>query len=277
MAITIDGVLYVKVVDPKRASYGVSNLYYAVVQLAQTTMRSELGKISLDEVLKERDMLNVNIAKSINDASSDWGVTCLRHEIRDIVPPPSLRAAMEMQAEAERRKRASVLESEGARQSEINRAEGQKQRVILQSEAAMTDSINRAKGEAEAIYQRAQASAAAVDLLAAALAAPGADRAVQMRVAEQYVAAFGQVAKESTTMLLPTAASDPASMVAQAMAIIKATGAQPGGGSGGGGSAEEAGAGAGPEQPAAPEGKARQAGARPAFMSLRKEPRADSE
>lgn len=188
------------------------------------TMRSELGKLSLDETLKERDMLNANIAKSINDASSDWGVQCLRHEIRDIMPPPSLRAAMEMQAEAERRKRAQVLESEGQRQSDINRAEGHKQRVILESQAAMTDAVNRAKGEAEALLVKAEATARSVEALASVVTTEGGPEAVRMRVAEQYLAAFGNIAKQSTTMLLPANASDPAAMVAQAMAVYQSIG-----------------------------------------------------
>ncbi|KAG0588806.1 hypothetical protein KC19_2G270400 [Ceratodon purpureus] len=141
VSISIDGVLYLKIVDPIRASYGVENPIYAIIQLAQTTMRSELGKITLDKTFEERDTLNENIVKSINEAASDWGLQCLRYEIRDISPPPGVRAAMEMQAEAERRKRAQVLESEGERQSHINIADGKKNSVILESEAAMMDQV----------------------------------------------------------------------------------------------------------------------------------------
>ncbi|XP_042504901.1 stomatin-like protein 2, mitochondrial isoform X3 [Macadamia integrifolia] len=175
VSILIDGVLYVKIVDPFLASYGVENPIFAVIQLAQTTMRSELGKITLDKTFEERDTLNENIVlqKSINEAAMDWGLKCLRYEIRDISPPPGVRAAMEMQAEAERRKRAQVLESEGERQANINIADGKKNSVILESEAAMMDQVNRAKGEAEAILARAQATAKGISLLSDAIKANG--------------------------------------------------------------------------------------------------------
>ena len=214
-------VLYIRVVDPKLASYGVENLLYAVVQLAQSAMRNELGKISLDKTFEERDALNHNIVRVINEASTAWGLQCLRYEIRDIAPPRSISIAMEMQAEAERRKRASVLESEGERQAAINRAEGQKQKTILESEAAMLDTANRARGEAEAILARATATARSVELLSAALAAPGGQQAAQLRVAEQWLTAFGGIAKASTTLLLPAAASDPGAMVAQALSVFR--------------------------------------------------------
>ncbi|KAF3950040.1 hypothetical protein CMV_024160 [Castanea mollissima] len=157
--ILIDGVLYIKIVDPKLASYGVENPIFAVIQLAQTTMRSELGKITLDKTFEERDTLNEKIVESINVAARDWGLQCLRYEIRDISPPRGVRVAMEMQAEAERKKRAQVLESEGERQANINIADGKKASVILQSEAAKMDQINRALGEAEAILAKAKATA----------------------------------------------------------------------------------------------------------------------
>uniref|UniRef100_A0A7N0TC57 Band 7 domain-containing protein n=1 Tax=Kalanchoe fedtschenkoi TaxID=63787 RepID=A0A7N0TC57_KALFE len=169
VSILIDGVLYVKIVDPKLASYGVENPIYAVVQLAQTTMRSELGKITLDKTFEERDTLNVNIVEAINVAAKDWGLKCLRYEIRDISPPRGVRAAMEMQAEAERKKRAQVLESEGERQAHINIADGKKNSVILQSEAAKMDQVNRALGEAEAIVARAEATAKGISLVSQAL------------------------------------------------------------------------------------------------------------
>lgn len=221
VSISIDGVLYLKIVDPIRASYGVENPIYAIIQLAQTTMRSELGKITLDKTFEERDTLNENIVKSINEAASDWGLQCLRYEIRDISPPPGVRAAMEMQAEAERRKRAQVLESEGERQSHINIADGKKNSVILESEAAMMDQVNRAKGEAEAILARAEATSKGIHLLSHAIRAEGGSEAASLRIAEQYLSAFGNIAKESTTMLLPNNASDPAAMVAQALSIYK--------------------------------------------------------
>lgn len=221
VSLTIDGVLYVKVVDPYLASYGVENAMYAVTQLAQTTMRSELGKISLDAVFAERDALNQGIVESIQPAAAAWGLEVLRYEIRDILPPPAVRTAMELQAEAERKKRAQILESEGLRQSKINVAEGNKSEVILASEAAREDQVNRADGEAEAIYRRAEATARGIQILAESIQRHGGSEAVSLRLAEQYLDAFGNVAKSSTTMLLPTAANDPASMVAQAMSIFK--------------------------------------------------------
>lgn len=235
VSLTIDGVLYTKVVDAYRASYGVENCMYAVTQLAQTTMRSELGKISLDAVFAERDALNKCIVESIQPAAAAWGLEVLRYEIRDILPPPAVRTAMELQAEAERRKRAQILESEGVSQSKINVAEAAKAEIILASEAARVDQTNRATGEAEAITRRAEATAKGVTMLAEAIAANGGSQAVSLRVAEQYLDAFGEIAKKGTTLLLPAAANDPASMVAQALNIYGTLTAGGAGGSGGGG------------------------------------------
>ncbi|XP_019200472.1 PREDICTED: stomatin-like protein 2, mitochondrial [Ipomoea nil] len=221
VSILIDGVLYVKIVDPKLASYGVENPLYAVIQLAQTTMRSELGKITLDKTFEERDTLNEKIVMAINDAAKDWGLKCLRYEIRDISPPRGVRAAMEMQAEAERKKRAQVLESEGERQANINIADGRKNAVILESEAAKMDQINRAQGEAEAILAKAQATAKGIVMVSQSLKEHEGSEAANLRIAEQYIQAFGNIAKEGTTLLLPTSASDPASMIAQALNIYK--------------------------------------------------------
>lgn len=219
VSLMIDGVLYVKVVDAKKASYGVENATYAVVQLAQTTMRSELGKITLDKTFEERATLNLNIVESIRDAAADWGLQCMRYEIRDISPPAGVRSAMELQAEAERRKRAQILESEGDRQSKINVAEGDKAQVILSSEAAKQDAINRATGEAEAIFLRAEATGRGLEIISSAIQADGGNEAASMRIAEQYLTAFGGIAKAGTTLLLPASANDPASMVAQALSI----------------------------------------------------------
>ncbi|XP_060204019.1 uncharacterized protein LOC132632201 [Lycium barbarum] len=221
VSILIDGVLYVKIVDPKLASYGVENPLYAVIQLAQTTMRSELGKITLDKTFEERDTLNEKIVMAINDAATDWGLKCLRYEIRDISPPRGVRAAMEMQAEAERKKRAQVLESEGERQANINIADGRKSSVILASEAAKMDQVNRALGEAEAILARAQATAKGIAMVSQTLKEHGGAEAASLRIAEQYIQAFSNIAKEGTTLLLPTSAADPASMMAQALGIYK--------------------------------------------------------
>lgn len=252
VSISIDGVLYVKIVDPFKASYGVDNPLYAVIQLAQTTMRSELGKITLDKTFEERDTLNEKIVESINTAATAWGLQCLRYEIKDISPPPGVKQAMEMQAEAERRKRAQVLESEGERQANINIADGAKASVILQSEAAKQDQINRATGEGEAILIRAKATAKGLMELADAIRANGGQEAVSLRIAEQYLQAFSNIAKEGTTLLLPSNAADPASMMAQALSIYKgvmngpkvqgqvqeASNGKPGGTRGGGGQKE---------------------------------------
>ncbi|KAL2550902.1 SPFH/Band 7/PHB domain-containing membrane-associated protein family [Forsythia ovata] len=221
VSILIDGVLYVKIVDPKLASYGVKDPLYAVIQLAQTTMRSELGKITLDKTFEERDTLNEKIVISINYAAKDWGLKCLRYEIRDISPPRGVRAAMEMQAEAERKRRAQVLESEGERQANINIADGKKNSVILESEAAKLDQVNRAQGEAEAILAKAQATAKGIAMVSQALKEIGGVEAASLRIAEQYIQAFGMIAKEGTTMLLPASASNPANMMAQALSIYK--------------------------------------------------------
>ncbi|KAL6509199.1 hypothetical protein OROGR_022509 [Orobanche gracilis] len=221
VSISIDGVLYVKIVDPKLASYGVENPLYAVIQLAQTTMRSELGKITLDKTFEERDTLNEKIVIAINEAAKDWGLQCLRYEIRDISPPRGVRAAMEMQAEAERKKRAQVLESEGERQANINIADGKKSSVILASEASKQDQVNRALGEAEAILARAQATAKGIAMVSKALEESGGVEAASLRIAEQYIQAFSKIAKEGTTVLLPSNASNPASMMTQALAIYK--------------------------------------------------------
>ncbi|CAN6480586.1 unnamed protein product [Victoria cruziana] len=210
VSILIDGVLYVKIVDPFLASYGVENPIFAIIQLAQTTMRSELGKITLDKTFEERDTLNENIVKSISEAATAWGLKCLRYEIRDISPPPGVKAAMEMQAEAERRKRAQVLESEGERQANINIADGKRNAVILE-----------ANGEAEAIIARAQATAKGISSLTESIKASGGMEAASLRIAEQYIHAFSKIAKEGTTLLLPSSTADPASMMAQALSIYK--------------------------------------------------------
>lgn len=181
-----------------------------MIQLAQTTMRSELGKLTLDKTFAEREQLNAAIVEQINKASEAWGVVCLRYEIRDISPPEGVREAMDLQAEAERRKRATVLDSEGAQQSEINRAQGNRAATILAAE-----------GQAEAIIAKARASATGITMVAEALQRSGGNEAVAMRIAEQYVEAFGNIAQKGTTMLLPSDAGNPASMVAQALGIYQ--------------------------------------------------------
>lgn len=220
VTLTLDGVLYIRVLDAVAASYGVANPIYAVQQLAQTTMRSEIGKLTLDKTFEERETLNANIVASINQAAQTWGIQCMRYEIKNITPPSSVLKAMELQVAADRQKRALILESEGKRQSQINIAEGRKQEIVLQSEGALTDQVNRAKGEAEAILAVAEATAKGVELVAAAIAKQGGTEAVALRVAEQYVSAFKELAQESTTVLLPANAGDAGSMVAQALTVF---------------------------------------------------------
>lgn len=194
---------------------------YAISQLAQTTMRSEIGRLTLDHVLRERAALNTNITEAINEAARDWGVVCLRYEIRDIHAPEGVVAAMHRQVTAERSKRAEILDSEGQRQSAINIAEGRKQSVILASEALKSEQINIASGDAEAILVRAQATARGLDAVARVIAQGGEDAkgAVSLSVAEKYVEAFGNLAKEGTAVVVPGNVGDMGSMIASAMAV----------------------------------------------------------
>ncbi|XP_071774194.2 stomatin-like protein 2, mitochondrial [Centroberyx gerrardi] len=222
VTLQIDGVLYLRILDPFKASYGVEDPEYAVTQLAQTTMRSELGKLTLDKVFRERESLNSNIVHSINQASDDWGIRCLRYEIKDIQVPPRVKESMQMQVEAERRKRATVLESEGTRESAINVAEGRKQAQILASEGEKAEQINKATGEAQAVLAKAEAKAKAIRLLSDALAEQNGNAAASLSVAEQYVSAFSNLAKESNTVLLPSNTGDVTGMVTQAMTIYSA-------------------------------------------------------
>ncbi|KAJ8287115.1 hypothetical protein GJAV_G00047820 [Gymnothorax javanicus] len=219
VTLQIDGVLYLRILDPFKASYGVEDPEYAVTQLAQTTMRSELGKLTLDKVFRERESLNANIVHSINQASDEWGIRCLRYEIKDISVPPRVKESMQMQVEAERRKRATVLESEGTREAAINVAEGRKQAQILASEGQKAEQINKAAGEANAVLAKAEAKAKAIKLLSEALAEQNGNAAASLSVAEQYVTAFSGLAKESNTILLPSNTGDVSSMVTQAMSI----------------------------------------------------------
>lgn len=219
VTLQIDGVLYLRILDPFKASYGVEDPEYAVTQLAQTTMRSELGKLTLDKVFRERESLNSNIVHSINQASDEWGIRCLRYEIKDIQVPPRIKESMQMQVEAERKKRATVLESEGTRESAINVAEGRKQAQILASEGQKAEQINKAAGEAQAVLAKAEAKAKAIRMLSDALTEQNGNAAASLSVAEQYVSAFSNLAKESNTVLLPTNTGDISGMVTQAMTI----------------------------------------------------------
>ena len=221
VTLELDGVLYTRVFDAFKASYGVEDADYAISQLAQTTMRSEIGQLTLDHVLKERAALNTNITQAINEASADWGIRCLRYEIRDIHAPDPVVEAMHRQVTAERSKRAEILESEGQRQSAINIAEGRKQSVILASEAVKAEQINSASGEAEAILLKARATANGIDAVARAIheGKQSAQGAVSLSVAEKYVEAFGKLAKEGTSVVVPGNVGDIGGMIATAMSV----------------------------------------------------------
>jgi regulator of protease activity HflC (stomatin/prohibitin superfamily) len=208
------------VLDPKKATYGVDDYVFAVTQLAQTTMRSELGKMELDKTFEERDMLNANIVSAINEASSPWGIQVLRYEIKDITPPSSVMEAMEAQMKAERVKRAQILESEGDRQAAINRAEGEKQSQVLAAEADRAEQILRAEGEAKAIVAVAEAQAEALAKVGQQANTVEGQKAIQLDLATKAIEAKQAIAKESSVILLPDNATDASSLVAQATSII---------------------------------------------------------
>ena len=222
----VDGVLYLKVLDAKRASYGIGNYLFAITQLAQTTLRSEIGKIELDKTFEERAHINTQVVDELDKATEPWGVKVLRYEIKNINPPHDVLAAMEKQMRAEREKRATILDSEGLRDSAINTAEGEKQKVIKESEATKQQQINEAQGEAAAITTVATATAEGIRMVAEAINAPGGYQAVQLRVAEQYVDKLGMLAKANNTMILPANVADVSSIIATAMSVIKQTGDQ---------------------------------------------------
>jgi len=218
----VDGVLYLQVLDARNASYGITNYKFAIAQLAQTTLRSEIGKIELDRTFEERSRINTNVVSELDKASEPWGVKVLRYEIKNINPPRDVIQAMEKQMRAEREKRAVVLTSEGERDAKINQAEGEKQRVIKQSEANQQQQINEARGEAEAILAVATATGAGLRQVGAALASPGGMEAMQLRVAEAYIQQFGKLADEaSSTLIVPANLSDVASMIALATNVVK--------------------------------------------------------
>jgi regulator of protease activity HflC (stomatin/prohibitin superfamily) len=218
----VDGILYLKVLNPERASYGISNYLFAITQLAQTLLRSEVGKIDLDRTFEERSKINLSVVGELDKASESWGVKVLRYEIKNIQPPADILAAMEKQMRAEREKRAVVLTSEGHRDAAINTAEGDKQQVIKASEASRQQQINEAEGQAAAIRAVASATAEGLRAVAAAIRTDGGMEAVQLRVAEQYVAQFGQIAQKTSTVVVPANVSDVAGMIAAAMKVFGA-------------------------------------------------------
>ena len=216
----VDGVIYLQVLNAERASYGVSDYMFAISQLAQTTLRSEVGKIELDRTFEERSHINIQVVNELDKASEPWGIKVLRYEIKNITPPSDVLAAMEKQMRAEREKRAVILTSEGERDAAINMAEGEKQQVIKASEAHKQQQINDAEGQASAILAVATATAEGIRSVAAAIEVPGGFEAVQLRVAESYIDRFGELAKASNTMILPANTADVASMIAMAMNVI---------------------------------------------------------
>ena len=237
----VDGVLYLQILEPHQASYGITNYTFAISQLAQTTLRSEVGKIDLDRTFEERASLNSAIVNELDQASAPWGVKVLRYEIRNITPPADVLAAMEKQMRAEREKRAVILasegdrdakinESQGNRDASINEAEGEKQRVIKASEAVRTQQINEAQGQAEAIVTVAAATADGLSRIAQSVSVTGGMDAMRLRIAEQYIAQFGQLAKESNTLVVPANLSDLASMLTLASTIVKGNDAMSGSG-----------------------------------------------
>ena len=216
----VDGILYIKVLDAERASYGITDFQFAISQLAQTTLRSEIGKITLDRTFEERSTINISVVNELDKASTPWGAKVMRYEIRNINPPQDVINAMEKQMRAEREKRVVVLSSEGHRDAAINEAEGEKQQVIKASEAKKQQQINEAEGEASAILAIATATSEGIRKVAEAIQDPGGFEAVQLRVAEQYIEEFGELAKASNTLVLPASVADVGSMIALAMNVI---------------------------------------------------------
>jgi regulator of protease activity HflC (stomatin/prohibitin superfamily) len=223
----VDGILYLKVLNPERASYGISDYGFAIRQLAQTTLRSEVGRIDLDKTFEERANINSSVVNELDKATEPWGVKVLRYEIKSINPPADILNAMEKQMRAEREKRATILNSEAVRESAINMAEGEKQKTIKESEANKQQQINEAEGEASAIMAVATATAEGIRSVAAAINSPGGYEAVQLRVAEQYVTEFGKIAKQSSTIVVPSNLADVASFLTVAMNVIRKEGNEP--------------------------------------------------
>lgn len=221
--VTVDGVIFIQVIDPVKASYGIADYAFAITQLAQTTMRSEIGKIDLDKTFEERTTINRAVVSAIDEAAIDWGVKVLRYEIKNISPPQSVLLAMEKQMQAEREKRAVILQSEGEKQSAINLAEGQKQKVVLESEGVRQRQINEAAGQAEAIRAVATATADGIKALAQSITVESGIDAVQLRVAEKLIEQFGNLAKSANTLILPANFGDMSSMIGTIMSVVKQT------------------------------------------------------
>jgi len=219
--VAVDGVLYLRVLDPERACYGIADYLFAISQLAQTTLRSEIGKIELDRTFEERTNINTSVVSELDKATESWGVKVMRYEIKNITPPKDILAAMEKQMRAEREKRAIILNSEGVRDAAINTAEGDKQQAIKASEGRKLQQINEAEGQAAAILTVAEATAEGISKIAQSIQAPGGFEAVQLRVAEQYITQFGNIASQTNTLVLPANLGDVGSMITLAMNVIK--------------------------------------------------------
>lgn len=227
IAVEVDGVLYLQVMDPMKASYGIENYMFASTQLAQTTMRSEMGKLELDRTFEERMSINAAIIEAVDKASDPWGVKITRYEIKNIEPPESVKDALEKQMRAEREKRAAIAESEGQRQAMINVAEGDKQEAIKKSEGEKMKRINEAEGRAQEIELIATATAEGIRKIAESIEAPGGGDAVNLRVAEQYIREFGNLAKKTNTVIIPSNLSDIGSMVASVTSLLKSSALSP--------------------------------------------------
>ena len=219
----VDGILYFQVTDPMRASYGSSNYVMAITQLAQTSLRSVIGKLELDKTFEERDMINASVVSALDEAALNWGVKVLRYEIKDLTPPAEILRAMQAQITAEREKRALIAASEGKRQEQINLAEGARAAFIAKSEGEKQSAINIAQGEAAALLAVAEASAGAIRQVAAAIREPGGEQAVQLKVAERAVDAYKELAQKNNAMIVPSNVSEVAGLIASAMAIVKGT------------------------------------------------------
>jgi len=221
IAVEVDGILYMQVIDPKKASYGIDNFRFAVTQLAQTTMRSVMGRLDLDKTFEEREMINSAIVDAVDKASDPWGVKVTRYEVKNIMPPQSIKDAMEKQMRAEREKRAAIAVSEGDRQSRINRADGEKQEAIAKSEGEKQRRINEAEGRAVEIQRVAEATATGIRAIAAAINEKGGINAVNLRIAEQYLNEFGKLAKTNNSIIIPSNLSDIAGIIMAAKSVIK--------------------------------------------------------
>ncbi|MGE5419874.1 MAG: SPFH domain-containing protein [Chloroflexota bacterium] len=223
IAVEVDGILYLQVLDPQKASYGIDNYRFASIQIAQTTMRSVIGKLELDKTFEERETINVTIVEAVDKASEPWGVKVTRYEVKNISPPQSIKDAMEKQMRAEREKRAIIAESEGTKQAKINNAEGDKQELIKKSEGEMQKRINEAAGRASEIEQLAKATANGLRAIASAISEENGLNAVNLRIAEQYLIEFGKLAKSNNTMILPSNLTDVAGIVATATSVFSET------------------------------------------------------